>query len=177
MYQQLSLKSGKSWHRQKLADYFVDNKKSVLIGLAFTLIVFGLRLFTGQPFEWTDFELIEKPHWGNPIYSSLTFLTTGATLYALKFYEWLYSLFRPFKAYEVYQTVKAAIWLGLTTITFFITSILIDFLNFIISLTLNTGALLLYFTPAIMVFLVTVLAIFIINRFSQNDLRDTKHRV
>ncbi|HIG96007.1 hypothetical protein A3D62_02470 [Candidatus Kaiserbacteria bacterium RIFCSPHIGHO2_02_FULL_49_11] len=117
---------------------------SIICTLAFFLWIYGM----GKTFTWTDISPIDPPSiFVRIFYSALTFVTLGAFLYKIKFYQGLY---RILGNWQSFKEAKAIIWVLLMgTMFFIIVPLVVDILNGILSITYNLFALALYAFPPV----------------------------
>ena len=136
------------WYEKILIESKKEIVQSAIVSLVATLI-FSLWYFaTGNGFKWKEIDPLSAPLW-YPFYSALVFIGPGAYLYYFTdFYRNLYHLFRKvFWAPNLHKNIKAAMWLSMAAIVFFIVKIVIDFLNAVISFIYNITILILYIFP------------------------------
>lgn len=146
------------WYQKILVGYFT--KTIAVVGLT-TLVFFVMavvQLSKGGSFVWNNIAPLEQPEFfERAIYSALTFVTLGAFLYFIRFYQLLSMLFGSNR--EGYKSAKAIIWLGLLVLMYkAIIPVVVNILNFIISLLYNSFLLLLYVSPLMFIILAVLVA-------------------
>lgn len=127
--------------------------------LIFTGIVFFDYIHPNPFFEWKEYELISQPSFFvRAFYSTLTFVTTGALIYYLKIYRFLYRIVRLFGTYRDWIQVKGVIWLGLMLGNYFyVVPWSVDILNFLISLVINGLRFVIYTSPHLGITIITTI--------------------
>lgn len=137
-----------TWYKKTLKKYgeeiLAGAVFSIVCTLAFLLWIYGM----GKTFTWTDISPIDPPSiFVRIFYSALTFVTLGAFLYKIKFYQGLYRILGDWQSYK---EAKAIIWVLLTgTMFFVIVPLVVDILNGILSIGYNLLALLVYALPPV----------------------------
>ncbi len=146
-----------TWYKKVLT----ENKKEILSSAIF-VIIFALSILLwhfvfDKTFRWETITPVEEPSLLNrALYSALVFVTFGAFLYWIKFYQFLYSLIvKALRDRRLYQNTKRLIWGFLILIMYFwIIPKIVDLLNTIISLFYNLFNLMLYLFPPLGISLV-----------------------
>ncbi|MBX9906356.1 hypothetical protein K2X96_00485 [Patescibacteria group bacterium] len=137
-----------TWYKKTLKKYgkeiLTGAVFSIICTLAFLLWIYGM----GKTFTWTDISPIDPPSiFVRIFYSALTFVTLGAFLYKIKFYQGLYRILGDWQSFK---EAKAIIWVLLMgTIFFVIVPLVVDILNGILSIGYNLVALLVYAFPPV----------------------------
>lgn len=146
-----------TWYQKTLKKYgkeiLTGAAFSIVCALAFLLWIYGI----GKTFTWTDISPIDPPSiFVRIFYSALTFVTLGAFLYKIKFYQGLYRILGDWRSFK---EAKAIIWVLLMgTMFFVIVPLVVDILNGILSIGYNLIALVMYAFPpvGISIFLFTL---------------------
>lgn len=137
-----------TWYKKTLKKYgkeiLTGAVFSIVCTLAFLLWIYGM----GKTFTWTDISPIDPPSiFVRIFYSALTFVTLGAFLYKIKFYQGLYRILGDWRSF---REAKAIIWVLLMgTMFFVIVPLVVDILNGILSIGYNLVALLVYVFPPV----------------------------
>lgn len=137
-----------TWYQKTLKKYgkeiLTGAVFSIVCALAFLLWICGM----GKTFTWTDISPIDPPSiFVRIFYSALTFVTLGAFLYKIKFYQGLYRILGDWRSFK---EAKAIIWVLLMgTMFFVIVPLVVDILNGILSIGYNLIALILYAFPPV----------------------------
>lgn len=128
------------WHKRVLE----ENKKEIIKSTAISLTVtFGFTIWhflTGKAFQWVEISPIDVPSIPSRLfYSVLVFLTIGAFLYFIRFYQLLHFLIvRQMNDKKAYREAKGVIWISLMALMYFwIVPKFVDLLNKIISFLYN----------------------------------------
>lgn len=147
------------WHKKVITKNKTEIIYSALSGIVFALAVLLWYFIFGKSFVWTEIEPLSAPSLLNRLfYSALVFVTIGALLYEIKIYRFLYNIFvRGLGSRELYNFIKAIIWLLLIVGVYFIVGKIVVFLNMLISFLYNILALLLYVTPPLGVTLIIMI--------------------
>lgn len=150
-----------SWYKKVLK----ENKKEIASSAAFA-VVFALAVllwhFTlGKSFQWQTISPIEAPSlFIRAFYSALVFVTFGAFLYWIRFYQFLYHLISD---RQLYRGIKGLIWGSLILFMYFwVVPTVVEILNAIISFFYNVLNLILYLFPPLGVSLILFSAGYII---------------
>jgi hypothetical protein len=128
---------------------------TLFILLAMTIF----QLLNGSPFVWRNIEPMDQPGlFARLLYSALTFVTIGALLYFIRFYQLLSSLFGHDR--QGYRSAKKLIWLGLMYLMFTVlVPTGVNILNTILSFVYNIFVLMLYLSPIASSILVVIIII------------------
>lgn len=145
---------GRTWFERTIVDYIRLNEPKVLSGalvLVFCSFISAQIFLFNNTFIWTHIEPLSPLPWIRILFSAITFVTIGAVLFALRFYQLLSFIFHTIlHDHEGYVAAKAIIWFALNYfIYFYVQPIVIKFLNEIISFIYNFITLLLYVSPAL----------------------------
>jgi hypothetical protein len=106
-----------------------------------------IQLMKGNLFIWHNIVPIDRPDiFFRIIYSALTFVTLGALLYYIGFYQFLSLIFG--RNRSGYKSMKKLIWLGLMWVMYVaIVPAGVNILNSVISFGYNILVLLVYVSP------------------------------
>ncbi len=143
------------WHKKAITEYKKEVIKATMVALAAAFAVGLLCFALGRRFALQEVHLPE-PTLTLRILSGLVFDSLGYILYELKFYYVLYMIFVVFlRMRELYNALKTVIWYGLMFVMgFYIVPWIMNVLNFILTILLNTGMAIVYAAPSIGVFIV-----------------------
>lgn len=138
----------------------IKNKKGIIkttiISIIFT-IIFSLWYFkSSNQFHWQSITPVSVPTISSRLfYSALVFVTLGAFLIFIRFYQFLHILLVKFLgSWELYRFAKKIIWNVLIFLMcFYIVPKIVGLLNAIASLFYNLWFLILYLSPTIGIFL------------------------
>jgi len=153
------------WYKEVITKH---KKKAVisaifLLCLALTYSIW--RFGFGQSFEWVEITVISQPSIFNRLlYSALTFVSLGAVLYRLGFYQALHRFFvGMLRDWGLYKDVKNLVWWVLIGLMYsVIVPFVVDLINFIATIGYNIFNLILYLSPPVGIVLsLTLLAIVI----------------
>jgi len=151
-----------SWHKRVLSEYSRSTVASVSATLGVLMVLSVAQLLNGGVFEWEKIAPIDQPDiLVRFLYSALTFVSIGAILYNLRFYQFLSLLFGSDR--RGYREAKGIIWAGLILIMYFvIVPFVVEVMNTTVSFLYNIALLFLYVSPVVFVtfFAVTALAIY-----------------
>lgn len=135
-----------TWYKKVLK----ENKKEVMSSAAFA-VVLALAILLwhfafGKTFQWESISPIEAPSlFSRLLYSALVFVTFGAFLYWIRFYQLLYHIISD---RQLYRGIKGLIWGSLILVMYFwVVPTVVEILNAIISFFYNILNLLLYLFP------------------------------
>ena len=146
-----------TWHKQTLTKYRKEIISSAILSILFSVNLLFWHYGLGKSFVWTKIEPISAPGLlERGFYSAITYLTIGAFLYWIRFYQFLHGVIVGiFGDWRLYKDIKGYIWGGLILVTYFwIIPRIVDFLNAIISFFYNIFGLILYSIPVLGVTLV-----------------------
>jgi hypothetical protein len=141
--------SGEPWYKIILMQ--ASRKEMAIVALVLVILtaMSVARLFLGESFVWQDIAPIGTPDfWHRAFWSALTFMTLGAILYAIRFYQvlsWMLGSDR-----EGYRQMKGTIWLGLMFLNYQILPVIVDCMNTIISIAYNSFMLAIYSAPMLL---------------------------
>ena len=142
-----------TWYKKVLK----ENKKEIASTTAFA-VVFALAILLwyfalGKSFQWETISPVEEPSLFNRVlYSALVFITLGAFLYWVKFYQLLYHIISD---RQLYRGIKGLIWGFLILVMYFwVVPAVVEILNAIISFFYNILNLILYLFPPLGVSLI-----------------------
>ena len=157
-----------SWYRKVLK----ENKKEIASSAAFA-VVFALAILLwhfalGKSFQWETISPIEAPSLlSRALYSALVFITFGAFLYWVKFYQVLYHIVSD---RQLYRGIKGLIWGSLILVMYFwVVPTVVELLNAIISFFYNIFNLTLYLFPPLGVSLIMFSICYVLfNKYLRN---------
>lgn len=155
-----------TWYKKTLNKYgkeiLTGAVFSIVCTLAFLLWIYGM----GKTFTWTDISPIDPPSiFVRIFYSALTFVTLGAFLYKIKFYQGLYRILGNWRSFKEAKAVILVLLMG--TMFFVIVPLVVDILNGILSIGYNLVALLVYAFPPVGISLI----LFTLYFYFKNKLR------
>ncbi len=152
-----------SWYSEVLKRYSKKTIVTVSIFLAIQIMFAVLNFANGGTFVWHSITPIDQPSiFERVIYSALTFVTLGAGLYYLRFYQFLSLLFGNDR--QSYRQVKSLIWLGLMWLMYAVlVPASVNVLNAIISFLYNSILFIIYVSPDLLV-LSVILITFMMKR-------------
>lgn len=132
------------WHKKAI----LTNVEKIVIGSLYGLICIWITIllnyFYSWNFDWTIISPIETPWFVPRIFlSALAFWLPWAFLYKIYFYKFLYDIF----SYRTFKKIKEIIWLFLMFLMYITIQVVVEFLNFIISLFYNLMNLLVFILP------------------------------
>jgi len=139
-----------AWYKKVLK----ENKKEIVSSTAFA-VVFALAILLwlfvfGKSFQWEAISPISAPTFFNRLfYSALVFLTFGAFLYWVRFYQFLYQfIVKGLGDRQLYRGIKGIIWGSLILAMYFwVVPKVVELLNSVISFFYNILNLILYLFP------------------------------
>lgn len=153
-----------TWYKDVLIKYkkeiTVSAVYSVFLSITLLLWHFGL----GKNFTWNKIEPLSAPSLVERyFYSAFVYITLGAFLYWIKFYQFLHILtVGIFGSWGLFRDLKRFIWVGLILISYFwIVPRIMDLLNNIISFFYNILGLVLYSIPSLGIALIISIPSFI----------------
>lgn len=152
-----------TWYKKVLK----ENKKEIASSAAFA-IVFALAILLwhfafGKSFQWETISPIDAPSiFSRALYSALVFVTFGAFLYWIKFYQLLYHLISD---RQLYRGIKGLIWgFLILAMYFWVVPTVVEILNAIISFFYNILNLILYLFPPLGISLIVFSIGYIISK-------------
>lgn len=158
------------WYASTIVSYAKEHEAKVVSGaLALLLCSFvSAQVFIfNQSFAWVDIAPLSPLPWIRILFSAITFVTIGAALFALRFYQLLSFIFHTIlRDHEGYIAAKAVIWFALNYfIYFYVQPIVLKFLNEIISFVYNIFTLFLYVSPALGGTIICLVAYLLVRKF------------
>jgi len=141
-----------TWYKHTLTKYRKEILSSTITSVLFSIALLFWHYGLGKSFVWTKIEPISAPGlFERYFYSAFVFVTLGAFLYFIRFYQFLYGLIVGiFGDWRLYKDIKGFIWGGLMLISYFwLVPRIVDFLNSIISFFYNIFGLILYTLPSL----------------------------
>lgn len=151
-----------SWYEKVLA----RNKKEIVSGaiyvIIFALVFLVWDLFSGKSFQWVEISPISMPDLPSRIlYSALVYVTLGAFLYWIGFYQFLHLvLVGILRNWKLYKDTKGFMWfLMILAMYFWVVPKFVDLSNAIISFLCNMINLILYLFPPLGIALILYIAI------------------
>ena len=134
------------WYERTFKKYSKEILSGAVFSILFSLFLLLYVFVAGYSFTWTDISPIEEPSiFVRIFYSALTFVTLGAFLYKIHFYQGLYRILGDWQSF---REAKAIIWVVLMALMFFvIVPTVVGILNAVLSFGYNVIALLLYLCP------------------------------
>ena len=146
-----------TWYKHTLTKYRKEIISSAILSILFSVTLLLWHYGLGKSFVWTKIEPISAPGLlERGFYSAITYLTIGAFLYWIRFYQFLHGVIVGiFGDWRLYKDIKGFIWGGLILVSYFwVIPRIVDFLNAIISFFYNIFGLILYSLPALGVTLI-----------------------
>lgn len=146
-----------TWYKHILTKYRKETIYSAILSVLFSITILLWHYWLGKSFVWTKIEPISAPDiFERYFYSAFVYVTLGALLYWLRFYQLLHGIIvGVFGDWRLYKDIKGFIWGGLILVSYFwVIPRIVDYLNAIISFFYNIFGLILYSLPALGVTLV-----------------------
>ena len=141
-----------NWHKQIILKNAKEIIGSGITYLSIALVLLLWRFVLGFEFQWQDVNPLSEPSiFVRSFYSAFTFATLGSLLYLIGLYKGLHDiLVKTFGLWEIYNSIKAIIWLLLMYISYtYLVPWLFDTLNAGISILFNVANLFLYLLPPV----------------------------
>jgi len=141
-----------TWYKHTLTKYKEEIIFSAIVSILFFIALLLWYFGFGKSFVWTKIEPISTPSlFERYFYSAFVFVTLGAFLYFIRFYQFLHGIIVGiFNDWRLYKDIKGFIWVGLILTSYFwIVPKIVDFLNSIISFFYNIFGLILYSLPSL----------------------------
>lgn len=141
-----------TWYKHTLTKYGKEIAYSAVLIILFSIALLIWHFGLGRSFAWTKIEPISAPGLlERGFYSAITFVTIGAFLYWIRFYQFLHGIIVGiFGNWSLYKDIKGFIWGGLILVSYFwVVPKIVDILNGIISFFYNILGLVLYSLPAL----------------------------
>ena len=141
-----------TWYKHTLTKYKKEIIFSAILSVLFSITLLLWHFGLGKSYVWTKIEPISAPGlFERYFYSAFVFVTLGAFLYFIRFYQFLHGIIVGiFGDWRLYKDIKGFIWGGLILISYFwIIPRIVDFLNSVISFFYNIFGLILYSLPSL----------------------------
>lgn len=141
-----------TWYLNVFIKYRKETLATSLFVLTLSLSYTTWQFILGHNFVWKDIELISAPDiFDRYFYSALSFVTVGAILYFIRFYQLLHILtVELMGSWELYKTIKKVIWFFLMLLSFFTFQHVVDLINKVISFIYNTIIFALFISPPLL---------------------------
>lgn len=165
------------WYKIVLLNFLRQQKPYVLLtilSLLFTSCALGQLFVFQNNFAWMDIAPFQPLPWIRILFSALTFVTLGAVLYALRFYQLLNFIFVTLlQDRKTYRAIKSLIWLALMGFLFYyVQPVVIKYLNLIASIVFNLLNLILFLSPSLGITLAALLAYICLRVLYRSDIID-----
>ena len=141
-----------TWYKHIFTKYRKEIISSAIVSVLFSVTLLLWHFGLGKSFVWTKIEPISAPGlFERYFYSAFVFVTLGAFLYFIRFYQFLYGMIVGiFGDWRLYKDIKGFFWGGLILISYFwVIPRIVDFLNSVISFFYNIFGLILYSLPSL----------------------------
>jgi len=134
------------WYQKEIKKFFKETFNTTVFALLFLFSVSVWHFFLGQGYQWQTITPVPEPSMFNRLlYSALTFVTLGALLYKLKFYQVLYYISGDRRSF---QEAKKIVWVVLVGLMFFIIiPTTVNMVNHILSFGYNILNFIFYLFP------------------------------
>ncbi len=146
-----------TWYRKVIKENGKGIASSAAFAVIFALAILLWHFAFGKSFQWEAISPIEEPSIFNRVlYSALVFVTFGAFLYWIRFYQFLHHIVvRGLRDRQLYNGIKGLIWGSLILVMYFwVIPKVVELLNAIISFFYNILNLALYLFPPLGVSLI-----------------------
>lgn len=165
-----------SWYKRVLSEYSRSTVVSVSATLAVLMVLSVTQFLNGRVFEWESIAPIDQPDiFVRFLYSALTFVSIGAGLYKLRFYQILSWVFGSDR--RGYKEMKGIIWAGLILLMYFIVvPAVVEVMNAVVSFLYNFVLLSLYISPVLFATFCMVTALVIYRRLNQRKVVESLSR-
>ena len=142
-----------TWYKKVLKESRKEIASTTAFAVVFALAILLWHFALGKSFHWETINPIEAPSLlSRALYSALVFLTFGAFLYWIKFYQLLYHIVSD---RQLYRGIKGLVWDSLILAMYFwIVPTVVGLLNAILSFFYNILNLILYLFPPLGVSLI-----------------------
>jgi hypothetical protein len=148
-----------SWYKKVLVKEKNKIVSSAILGVVFALAILLWHFALGKNFQWETITPVPEPDFFvRSLYSALVFVTLGAFLYWIRFYQFLYHVtVGALGDWQLFRAIKGIIWGALILIMYFwIVPWVVKMLNVIVSFFFNIINLILYLFPPLGVSLIIV---------------------
>jgi len=154
------------WYRKALGEYSKKTLISTGVLLAILLAMSVIQLMNGTQLEWKSISPVDKPDiFARVLYSALTFVTIGAFLYFIRFYQLLSLIYG--RNRRGYREMKKFIWAILLLFMFFVlVPAGVDALNAVVSFLYNIVLFLVYVSPVVFLGTVVIVVAIVYRRLS-----------
>ncbi len=145
------------WYKKIFIKYQKEAVSSAIFFIIFSLMLLFWYFFLGKSFLWRNIEPISAPNFfERAFYSALVFISVGALLYFIRFYQFLHFLIINLTGnWRWYKGIKSILWGCLILVMYFwIIPRIVDLLNYVISFFYNIFGLILYAIPPLGISLV-----------------------
>jgi hypothetical protein len=134
------------WHKREVKKFVNETFNTTVFSLIFLFSLSIWHFFLGQDYQWQSITPVPEPSiFSRLLYSALTFVTLGALLYKLKFYQVLYHISGDWRSF---QEAKKIVWVVLVGLMFFIiVPTTVNIMNHILSFGYNILNLIFYLCP------------------------------
>jgi hypothetical protein len=155
------------WYKKVIKENKTKIYYSALYIIVSSLAVLLWYFALGKSYNWQEIEPLSAPSLlYRMFYSALVFVTFGAFLYKIKFYQNLHYLFvRSLRKRRLYKDIKKIIWWSLIGLMYVIVVKIFDFINAIVSFLYNILGIILYLLPPLGVSLIlSIIAVYCYKR-------------
>lgn len=161
-----------AWQMETIKKYTKDVFSSAALYLVISIILALQFFIAGKEFQWIAIEPLEAPSiFIRIFYSALTFVTIGALLYKIRFYQFLYYVLGNWKSFK---EAKALIWIFLLYFMYsWVVPKFFSFANWVLSFFFNIFRLILYIAPSIGI----SIAIFLVGLFIYKQIKNRHKQV
>lgn len=151
------------WHKKVLTKYKKEIISAAIFSITFALALLLWHFALGKTFEWQTISPVSAPPLVYEIYSALTFITLGAFLYWIRFYQFLYFVFvKALGDWKSYREIKGIIWALLILLTYWLVQKIVDLINATISFFYNILNGLLYLSPPLGIALIASIIVYLV---------------
>ncbi len=134
------------WHRQEISKFLSETMNTTVFASLSLLAVSVWHFMLGQDYQWQSITLISEPSiFERVVYSALTFVTLGAFLYKIKFYQVLYAVNGDWQSFK---DAKKIVWIILMGLMYFIiVPTTVSIINHVLSFGYNLLNFVVYLFP------------------------------
>jgi len=145
------------WYKREINKFISETVNSTVFALVFLSSLSLWYFALGQEYQWQAITPVPEPSiFNRMLYSALTFVTLGALLYKLKFYQFLYQISGSWRAF---QDAKKIVWIVLIGLMFFIiVPTTVNIMNHVLSFGYNVLNLIFYLCPPLGVAVILTIA-------------------
>ena len=110
-----------TWYKHILTKYRKEIISSAVVSVLFSITLLLWYFGLGKSFVWKNIEPISAPDlFERYFYSAFVFVTLGAFLYFIRFYQFLHGVIVGiFGDWRLYKDIKGFIWGGLILVSYF----------------------------------------------------------